>query len=120
MKLNWVTFKVRNIEKSVFFYHELLELEIALQFKANSQHIVMLGKADEPKIELIYDKNTITENPGQGVSIGLEIDELDKMVNKLKGNRQIIVGPISPNPHIRFFFVKDPDGYTVQLVEQKK
>ena len=24
---------------------------------------------------------------------------------------------MEPNPHVRFFFVKDPDGYPVQFVE---
>ena len=28
------------------------------------------------------------------------------------------VGPISPNPHIRFFFVRDPDGYYVEIIEE--
>lgn len=119
MKFNWVTFKVSCMDKSLAFYHEMLELEIALQFEANDQQMVMLGKADEPKIELIYDKNAKIEHPGQGVSIGLEIDELDKMIDKLKKNGQTVIGPIAPSPHIRFFFVNDPDGYTVQLVEQK-
>ncbi|HBE76529.1 MAG TPA: glyoxalase, partial [Firmicutes bacterium] len=26
-------------------------------------------------------------------------------------------GPFQPNPHIKFFFVKDPDGFSVQFVE---
>ncbi|MCI1958090.1 MAG: VOC family protein [Clostridia bacterium] len=119
MKFNWVTFKVSDMEKSVFFYHELLELEIAKKFESNGNEFVMFGKADGPKIELIHDKNFKNENPVKGVSVGLEIDELDKMVEKLKENGRSVTGPISPNPHIRFFFVKDPDGYNIQLVEQK-
>ena len=26
-------------------------------------------------------------------------------------------GPFQPNPHIKFFFIEDPDGYSVQFVE---
>lgn len=119
MKLNWVTLKVTNLEKSIDFYTKLLNLNIAARF-GNEQHkIVMLGESDGPKIELIYEPNSIIENPGNGVSIGLEISNLDMLISKLKESGQNVIGPISPNPHIRFFFIKDPDGYTVQLAEQK-
>lgn len=26
--------------------------------------------------------------------------------------------PMSPNPTLRFYFIQDPDGYAVQLVEE--
>lgn len=118
MSLNWVTFKVSDLEKSLQFYTGLLHLEIAAKFGSEEHQIVMLGKVDETKIELICEPNTKLENPGNGVSIGLEIEDLDDFVRVLKEDGKNVVGPISPNQGIRFFFVKDPDGYTVQLVEQ--
>ncbi len=119
MKFNWVTFKVSDLEKSLDFYNGLLKLEIAARFGTEEHQIVMLGKKDEPKVELICEPNTKIENPGNGVSVGLETDKLDKLVDMLKECGQKVIGPISPMPNIRFFFVKDPDGYTIQLVEQK-
>jgi lactoylglutathione lyase len=118
MKLNWVSFKVSDLEKSLLFYTDLLHLEVAAKFGSEEHQIVMLGKADEPKIELICEANTKIENPGNGVSIGLEIENLDGLVRVLKESGKNVVGPISPNSAIKFFFVKDPDGYTIQLVEQ--
>ncbi|MGE4214643.1 MAG: VOC family protein [Anaerotignaceae bacterium] len=119
MKFNWVTFKVSDLEKSVAFYTELLNLEIAARFGSEERQIVMLGKADETKVELIFEPNGKVENPGKGVSIGFEIDDLDGLVRLLKESGKNVIGPRTPNPHIRYFFVKDPDGYSVQLVEQK-
>jgi len=26
-------------------------------------------------------------------------------------------GPVQPSPHIKFFFIKDPDGMNIQLME---
>jgi lactoylglutathione lyase len=26
-------------------------------------------------------------------------------------------GPVQPNPHVKFFFIKDPNGMKIQLVE---
>jgi lactoylglutathione lyase len=119
MKLNWVTFKVSDLDKSIFFYKDLLNLDIYAKFGSEEHQIVMLGKADEPKVELIFETNTKIENPGNGVSIGLEADNLDQLLDVLIKHGYKPVGPISPNPHIQFFFVQDPDGYTIQLVKQK-
>ena len=120
MKLNWITLKVQDLEKSLFFYIQLLHLEIAAQFGPPEHQIVMLGKAGEAKVELIFEPNTNVEQPGNGVSFGLESENLDQLVALLQEHGLSLVGPISPNPHIRFFFVKDPDGYSVQLIEQKR
>ena len=51
MKLNWVTLKVSDLEKSTFFYMELLKLGVSAKFGSAQHQIVMLGKADEPKVE---------------------------------------------------------------------
>lgn len=118
MKLNWVTLRVSNLEQSVAFYTEALGMEVASRFGGGGHQIVMLGKAGEAKVELICDTGTEMESPGNGVSIGLESADLDGLVASLKAKGCTVTGPVSPNPHIRFFFVKDPDGYTVQLVEQ--
>lgn len=119
MNLNQVTFKVSNLEKSLFFYTKLLNLDISEQFGNPEHQIVMLGKANDTKIELIYESNTKIDNPGNGVSIGLEADDLDRLIGVLQENKYKTTGPVSPNPQIKFFFVQDPDGYTVQLVKHK-
>ena len=43
MKLNWVTLKVSDLEKSLFFYTKLLNLEVAAKFGDENHKIVMLG-----------------------------------------------------------------------------
>lgn len=118
MKLNWVTLRVNDLEKSLFFYTKLLNLKIAAKFGSPEHQIVMLGRAEEPKIELIQESHPQIDPSGNGVSIGLEADNLDQLIGVLQKNGYHAAGPISPNPGIRFFFVRDPDGYTVQLVEQ--
>ncbi|MBU5426406.1 VOC family protein [Tissierella pigra] len=116
MKLNWVTIYVSNLEKSLYFYTKILGLNVSVKFGDENHQIVMLGEADETKIELIFESNTKIENPGKGVSIGLETDNLENLIEELNNIGYKVTGPISPNPHIRFFFVQDPDGYTIQLI----
>lgn len=116
MKLNWVTLRVSNLEQSVAFYTEALGMEVAARLGGGGHQIAMLGKADEAKVELICETGSKIESPGNGVSIGLESEDLDALVNSLKAKSYPVTGPVSPNPHVRFFFVKDPDGYAIQLV----
>jgi len=118
MKLNWVTLKVSQLEQSLAFYTGLLNLEVAERFGNEQHQIVMLGQADQAKIELIWEAGETIEAGGAGVSIGLEADDFDGMLATVKENGMEVVGPIAPTPKIRFFFIKDPDGYTIQLVEQ--
>lgn len=119
MKLNWVTLRVSDLEKSLSFYNKLLNVAVSAKFGDENHQIVMLGEADGAKIELISEPHTKIENPGNGVSIGLEPDNLDTLIGILKDQGHKVSGPVSPNPSIRFFFVQDPDGYTIQLIEQK-
>jgi len=119
MKLNWITIHVCDLEKSLYFYCDLLNLEIAAKFGNSDHQIAMLGKKDETKIELIFEPNKKIDNPGNAVSIGLEADNLEQLIDTLKENGYKALGPVSPSPRIRFYFVHDPDGYTVQLVKQE-
>lgn len=118
MKFKWATLRVSNLDTSLEFYRNILKMNISSQFGTENHQIVMLGQEDEAKIELIYEKGMSIDNPGNGVSIGLEVEHLDDMINTLKRQNLKVEGPVMPNPHIRFFFVKDPDGYTIQLLEQ--
>ena len=118
MNLVWVTLRVSNLEKSLAFYTDLLGMEVSARFGGEGHRIVMLGNTDNAKVELICDGNTLTDAPGAGVSFGLQTDHLDALTAKLEQAGHTVRGPVSPNPHIRFSFIQDPDGYTVQVVEQ--
>jgi lactoylglutathione lyase len=121
MKLCWVTISVENLERSLEFYHDLLGLNICSRFKAgDGVEIAMLGEADQPKIELLYNSHHEIANPGTGISIGFEVESLDDAIATVQSKHiPIIKGPLSPTPKTRFFFVNDPNGVEIQLVENK-
>ncbi len=117
MKFTFVTLRVSDMEKSLLFYHKLLGMPILEQFTNKfGERITMLGQKDVPHIELIEKKS----DPPlyTGISIGFEVENAQEMIQKVKKTFDCIpVGPISPDPSLRFFFIKDPDGYQVQLLE---
>ncbi|MNP50115.1 Glyoxalase-like domain protein [compost metagenome] len=77
----------------------------------------MLGRDGQPKIELIQGSEPALK-PESGVSVGFEAESLDDAIEELSSHGiPVARGPISPNPHLRFFYVLDPDGFEVQIAE---
>jgi lactoylglutathione lyase len=119
MNLCWVTIRVGDPETSLKFYQGILGLPLASRHSGPGRDIIMLGEKEAPKVELLYSQNQ-KPDPGSGMSIGLRVNSLDDTMELLKQHGiPIVSGPMAPDPHTSFFFVKDPDGYTVQFVEQK-
>lgn len=118
MKFCWSTLRVKNMEESLRFYEELVGLKIERKFNAGpGTEIVFLGDG-ETKIELICNQNEKEVNVGKDISWGFEVKSLDEMIKKVKEKGiSIDDGPIQPNPHTKFFFIKDPNGLKIQFVE---
>lgn len=118
MKFCWSTLRVKNLEESIGFYTTIIGLEVVNKFKAGPKvEIAFLGNT-ETKIELICDGDDRDTNAGTDISWGFEVDSLDEALALVK-EKGIIVdgGPIQPNPHVKYFFIKDPDGMKIQVVE---
>jgi len=119
MRFSWTTFRVSDLENSIRFYSEVLGLQPMVRLGTDSHRVVMFGKDDTTKLELVWEDSPIPAAPGQGVSIGFIPENLDAFIDGLKAKNIPVIGPIAPDDTIRFFFISDPDGYSIQLVEQK-
>ena len=121
MNFCWITLNVKSMEESLKFYNELLGIKIFSRFSPNSGvDIAMIGENDKPKIELIYDKGNNSKIESRGISIGFEVKSLDETMKYIKSKGIIIKrGPISPSPKVKFFFIEDPNGVEVQIVENR-
>ncbi|MBI9011582.1 MAG: VOC family protein [Clostridiales bacterium] len=121
MKNLWTTIMVKNMADSLAFYTEVLGLEISHQVKAGpGMEIVFLGSG-ETKFELISNENAKDISYTNHVSTGFEVESADNFMSHLKDKGiDIFEGPFEPSPFIKYFFIKDPNGYKIQLVENKK
>ena len=106
------------MEKSLKFYQEIIDLPVDRRFKAEpGVEIAFLGD-EETKLELISNNTSREVNIGLDISLGFEVESVDKMLAYLKEKGiEIHSGPFQPNPHIKFFYLLDPNGLKVQLVE---
>jgi len=106
---------VKDLDKSVSFYRDIVKLEITSRFPAGpGREIVFLGSGGT-EVELISGGDESTA--GTGFSLGFVPDSLEDIMALLQEKGYAIDGDIvSPNPGTRFFFTKDPDGYRIQFI----
>jgi lactoylglutathione lyase len=117
MKFGWSTLRVKNLDESIKFYSDIIGLEVVNRFMAGSGEIAFLGEG-ETKIELICDGESRDTVVGNDISWGFVVESLDKVLTLVKEKGiNIDSGPVQPNPHIRFFMIKDPNGMKIQLAE---
>lgn len=119
MKFLWTTLQVRDLEESLAFYQDLIGLGLNQRHMAGPGiEMAFLGQGDT-QIELICNKNNKAYNGGEGISIGFKVESLDETM-KIVNEKGIAVtkGVYQPNPHVKFFFVNDPNGFEIQFVEQ--
>ncbi len=122
MKYLWTTIYVKNLDESITFYSDLLELKVLKRFPAGpGVEIAFMGNGidDETLVELLADSNNYTVNYSEFISIGFATSSIDIMMDKLKSkNIPVHSGPIE-TPGSKFFSIKDPNGLSIQYFQQK-
>lgn len=106
------------MDDSLKFYQDIVGLSISRRFTAGAGvEISFLGEG-ETKIELVCNSNHKAKSHAEGISLGFEVESVDQMIKFIKENGlEVESGPFQPNPHIKFFHVKDPNGVSIQFVE---
>jgi len=107
------------MEESIRFYQEIAGLSIRRKVSAwpNIQIVFMGDGGDE--VELIYNPHLNAETMGNGLAIGFNTASLEDMIKFVRSKGiEIESGPIQPNPYVRFFTVRDPNGLRVEFIEK--
>jgi lactoylglutathione lyase len=106
------------MEESLKFYQDVVGLPMDNRFGAGpGMEIAFLGDG-ETKLELIFNDKNKDVNFGQDVSLGFEVKSVEEKMAFVKGKGiNIHSGPFQPNPHIKFFYVLDPNGLKIQFAE---
>jgi lactoylglutathione lyase len=112
-KVGAVILLVSNMEKSIKFYSETLELPIKTRSTDwteffNNDTVLALHPA--PK------KKTILKT-GSGTLVGFEVTDLDLTVKKLKERRVKFFKRPKEEPFGKHAIVQDPDGHLISIAE---
>jgi lactoylglutathione lyase len=116
-------YRIGDIDRSVDFYSKLGFEEVRrmpIRDEAINVFMNMPGDGDIPRLELTYNHGVDSYDLGDGYNhIALAVKDLD---GTLAGLADGGVEPEKPPYHVsdggpRICFVRDPDGYRVELIE---
>jgi len=109
---------VSNVDKFITFYRDVLNYElIDKSVKQNGKNYAIL-KGEGHELFISERDNFIIEEKQNFRHMGYNIEDVDKLLEVLKligyvkKEEQIIVKPFS-----RQFYIKDPDGFEIDLIQ---
>ncbi|MDR4307433.1 VOC family protein [Chelatococcus sambhunathii] len=117
--------RVRDEEASLAFYREAFGLEVADRYPFESFTLVYL-RNEETGFELELTVNADREKPyelGDGYGhLALSVDDLDAEHARMEaaGLKPNMVKTMQRDgtPFARFFFISDPDGYKIEVLQR--
>lgn len=114
MKFSLATIYVKDMDKSLYFYNELLQLPLIGRHKMGpNAELAFLGIEGDANLELIANGK---DNEYKGFSIGFTVENLDETLKLLEENGHPLIKEINPSPDMRLCFVNGPDGEEVELM----
>jgi len=122
MELIHTCYRIGDIDRSVAFY-EALGFEEAGRMPIRDEAInVFMGlPGDGPRLELTYNHGVDSYDPGTGYNhIAVTVEDMDGTLERLSGAG---IEPERPPYRVReggsrLCFVRDPDGYRIELIEK--
>lgn len=121
MRMCWCTLLVKDLAESLAFYETVLELKIQRRYTTpEGLEIVFLSDGVMSEVELIHNPH-VPSYRGHGVTLGFVVDSVSAQLERFKAlDIDIIKGPVTVPSGLQLFYVQDPDGVEIQLVELPK
>lgn len=124
MKLLHTMIRVKDIEKTLRFYMELLNMKLDKKKRLDDCELYFLTDEEgQNQIELTYNDETPKEGYELGTGFGhfaFSVKSLDEFTKKLHNmGYSYLYEPFDLNGKgTKIAFIKDPDGYEVELIEK--
>jgi len=113
-----LTFRVRDVKKSIQFYEEFCGLKILRQFAFGDGEVVFLADQEgATQIELVYFPEGVKIET-KGLTVCFQTEKLDDLL-KLAQEKGLNPSDIrNPDPANRYFYVYDPDGVSIEFKQK--
>lgn len=127
MRLLHTMLRVGDLEKSIEFYTGILAMQLLRRkdFPEGKFTLAFLGYGDESEntvLELTHNWETSEYDLGNGYGhIAISVDDVYAACEQVKQSGGEVVREAGPMKHgtTVIAFVKDPDGYLIELLQEK-
>jgi lactoylglutathione lyase len=125
MRLLHTMIRVGDLEKSIGFYTQLLGMKLLRRkdYPGGRFTLAFVGYGDEADtavIELTHNWDTTSYDSGDGFGhVAIGVEDIYQVCDAIKVQGGIVTREPGPMQHgtTVIAFVKDPDGYTIELIE---
>ena len=108
-----ITIYTAKLEESIAFYQDVAKLRIVADQRPRAPIVFLANAEGETRVELIETpQNAYT---GGGIAIGFETGDVEAERERLAHLNPTPF--MCPGPNVKFFFIKDPNGVTIQLIQ---
>tara|TARA_B100000029_G_scaffold75724_1_gene67402 strand:+ start:239 stop:616 length:378 start_codon:yes stop_codon:yes gene_type:complete len=116
-------FRVSDMDKSIYFYRDILGMKVVEQKTSpRGSKLVFLKFPDmDCELELCsFPDSGNVHVPEDLVHLAFEVDDLERCIERLKVAGVLITeGPIESSNGTRFIFTEDPDKYEIELMQYR-
>ncbi len=127
MRLLHTMIRVGDLERSIAFYTEVLGMSLLRQkdYPEGKFTLAFVGYGKESEqacIELTHNWDTDSYDLGNGYGhIALEVSDVYKACDEIRARGGVVTREPGPMKHgsTILAFVKDPDGYAIELLGKK-
>lgn len=127
MRLLHTMIRVGDLERSIAFYTEVLGMQLLRRkdYPEGKFTLAFVGYAEESEqacIELTHNWDTESYDLGNGYGhIALEVNDVYQACDEIRARGGVVTREPGPMKHgsTILAFVKDPDGYAIELLGKK-
>jgi lactoylglutathione lyase len=118
MKIDFVTVRVSDLERSIEFYRRALGMEVARRFSPGPGMEIAFLSGGGAELELIRDDKA-APFAGSGISLGFHVADMERTLAHLKENGvEILRGPLAMKGGVKLLSARDPNGLELGFVQQ--
>ncbi|MFL2840481.1 MAG: lactoylglutathione lyase [Pseudohongiellaceae bacterium] len=127
MRILHTMLRVTDLQESINFYTKILEMKLLrqMEFPEGKFTLAFLGYGDQSSntvLELTHNWETNSYDMGNAFGhIGIAVNDAYKACDDISAKGGEVVRPAGPmmNSGSVIAFVRDPDGYMIELIESK-